>query len=78
MTILVFINNIASLAIEQCLLSRLHKIFSSTTIREMNDEKLELVASESQDTRIERERVAERVKTLQKGLDTLKRIHPSR
>jgi hypothetical protein len=78
MTILVLINNIASLAIEQCLLSGLPKIFSSTTIREMNDEKLELVASESRDTRIERERIAERVKILQKGLHTLKRIHPSR
>ena len=78
MTILVFINNIASLAVEQCLLSGLSKIFSSTTIREMNDEKLELVASESRDTRMERERVAERVQILQKGLHTLKRIHPSR
>ncbi|KAF2788092.1 hypothetical protein K505DRAFT_286749 [Melanomma pulvis-pyrius CBS 109.77] len=76
MTILIFINNVASLAVEQCLLTKLPKIFSSTTIREMNDEKLELVASESRETRSEREHVAERVKVLQKGLQTLKQVHP--
>jgi hypothetical protein len=78
MTILVFINNVASLAVEQCLLKGLPKIFSSTIIREMGDEELEIVASESRDTRMERERVAERVKVLHQGLQTLKRVHPGR
>ncbi|KAF2707621.1 dynamin family protein [Pleomassaria siparia CBS 279.74] len=76
MTILIFIHNVASLAIEQCLLTRLPKIFSSATIREMSDEKLKLIASESRDTRIERERVVERVQVLKTGLQTLKQIHP--
>ena len=75
--ILIFMNNVASLATEQCLLSGLAKIFSSATIRDMDDERLALLASESSNIQEERERLTSRVATLQKGLRTIRRIQPS-
>ncbi|KAF2874980.1 P-loop containing nucleoside triphosphate hydrolase protein [Massariosphaeria phaeospora] len=75
-TILLFINNIASLAVEQCLLAGLPKVLASSTIRDMTDEKLELITSESQDTLTERKALTERVDVLQKGLKTIKQIQP--
>ncbi|KAF2266030.1 hypothetical protein CC78DRAFT_459932 [Lojkania enalia] len=77
-TLLGFINNVASLAVEQCLLSGLWKIFSSAAIRDMSDETLSLIASESRDVQMERSRLRDRVEVLQKGLRTIKRIQPSK
>ncbi|KAF2464053.1 dynamin family protein [Lindgomyces ingoldianus] len=75
-TMPMFINNVASLAVEQCLLTGLPKIFSSLNIREMSDERLGLIASESRETLLERDHLIERVKVLRKGLQTIKVIHP--
>ena len=78
MAVLTFINNVASLAVEQCLLAGLHKIFSPMTIRDMDDEKLNLIAEESRDTVSERERLNERLEGLSKGLRTLKELNPGK
>lgn len=68
-------SNVASLAIEQCLLSGVAKIFSSATVRDMEDDELQAIAAESDETMQERARLSDRVKTLEKGLGIL-RFHP--
>ncbi|CAI6339922.1 unnamed protein product [Periconia digitata] len=74
--ILTFMNNVASLAIEQCLLSGVAKMLSSATVRDMEDDELQAIAAESDETMQERARLSERVKTLEKGLGIL-RFHPA-
>ncbi|PVI01160.1 hypothetical protein DM02DRAFT_728122 [Periconia macrospinosa] len=74
--ILTFMNNVASLAIEQCLLSGVAKMLSSATIRDMEDDELQAIAAESDETMQERARLSDRVKTLEKGLGIL-RFHPA-
>ena len=75
--ILVFMNNVASLAIEQCLLSSVAKMLSSVTVRDMEDEELRAIAAESDETIQERARLSDRVKTLEKALGIL-RLHPGK
>ncbi|CAO2656494.1 Nn.00g052970.m01.CDS01 [Neocucurbitaria sp. VM-36] len=75
--ILIFINNVASLAIEQCLLAGLPKIFSSATVRDMSDETIKAIASEPPSTLAERTRLRERVEILRRGIKTVRRIQPS-
>ena len=76
--ILIFINNVASLAIEQCLLAGLPEIFSSATIRDMSDETIKVIASEPPSTLTERMRLRERVEILRRGIKTVRRIQPSK
>jgi hypothetical protein len=70
-------NNVASLAIEQCLLSSAAKILSSATVRNMEDDELQAIAAESDEIMQERARLSDRVKTLEKGLGIL-RFHPGK
>ncbi|KAF1992857.1 hypothetical protein P154DRAFT_528189 [Amniculicola lignicola CBS 123094] len=77
MAILGFINNVATLAVEQCLLSGLPKIYSASTIRNMKEEDLNLIASESRDVLTGRSRLTERVDILQNGLKIIRKIKPS-
>lgn len=76
-SILTFMNNVASLAIEQCLLSGAAKMLSSATVRNMEDDELQAIAAESDETMQERARLSDRVKTLEKGLGIL-RFHPGK
>lgn len=69
-------NNVASLAAEQCLISGLPRLFSSATIRDMDEETMKLIASETQETISEREKLEYRGKILKQGLETMKRIPP--
>jgi hypothetical protein len=71
--ITVFISNIAVLGIENCLITSLPDLFSSETILRMEDEKLEAIAAESEDIRLERAMLDEKIKDLDKGLQTIGR-----
>jgi hypothetical protein len=51
----VFINNIAVLAIENCLIKDLSAIFSPTLTANMDDEQLQAIAGECEEVRCERE-----------------------
>ena len=70
--ILTFVNNVASLAIEQCLLSDVAKILSSATVRDMEDDEPRAIAAELNETMQERARLSNRIKTLEKGLGILR------
>ncbi|KAF2806965.1 uncharacterized protein BDZ99DRAFT_393753 [Mytilinidion resinicola] len=71
-----FINNVASLGIEQCLLVGLPKIFSSATVRNMNDDILIAVAAESRAIVTERSRLSKKLELLETGLETIRRFTP--
>lgn len=70
-------NNVATLAIEQCLLSSITKILSSAIVRDMEDDEIQAIAAESDETMQERARLSDRVKILEKGLGIL-RFHPGK
>lgn len=66
----VFIDNIATLAIENCVLSKVANLVSPATVVSMSDEELNLLASESPDDIRTRKATSEKKKALQEGLDT--------
>lgn len=65
-------NNVANLAIENCLLGPLESIFTSVTVINMDDKHIEDLASEPATVREQRERLNYQVEKLQTGLSTLK------
>lgn len=71
--ITIFINNIAVLGIENCLIASLPDLFSPETILRMEDEQLEAIAAESEDIRLERAILDEKIRDLEKGLHTIGR-----
>jgi hypothetical protein len=73
---ILFMNNVASLAIEQCLLVGLPKIFSSSTVRNMKDDTLAAIAAESRATVAERSRLTKKLELLETGLETIRRFTP--
>ncbi|KAF2736597.1 P-loop containing nucleoside triphosphate hydrolase protein [Polyplosphaeria fusca] len=72
----VFINNVAVLAIESCLLADLATIFTPTLILHMDEEQLNAIASEPQDVRIERADIEKKLEDLRAGKRTLD-VHAS-
>ncbi|RHZ65702.1 uncharacterized protein CDV56_109453 [Aspergillus thermomutatus] len=72
LAIVVFMNNIANLAIENCLLGPLESIFTSVTVINMDDEHIQDLASETATVREQRERLSYQLGKLQTGLSTLK------
>ncbi|OCL14499.1 hypothetical protein AOQ84DRAFT_330949 [Glonium stellatum] len=71
--ITVFISNIVVLGIENCLIVSLPDFLSPKTILRMEDEQLEAIAAESEDVRFERIMLDEKIKDLEKGLQTIGR-----
>ncbi|KAF1946345.1 dynamin-1 [Clathrospora elynae] len=67
----VFINNMAILAIENCLIKNLAAIFSPTLTADMDDEKLRAIASESEDIRNERVSLRQKLSVLETGKQVL-------
>jgi hypothetical protein len=67
----VFINNIAVLAIENCLLKNLSAIFSPTMTADMDDEQLHAIAAESEDAREERLLLKSKLDALKSGKQIL-------
>lgn len=68
-----FIDNIACLAIEQNLISRLPKILSAESVLEMDDETVRLLASESEQVIRKRDMLQQKLNVLRSGLDTIRR-----
>ncbi|KAF2498673.1 hypothetical protein BU16DRAFT_302086 [Lophium mytilinum] len=73
---MIFMNNVASLGIEQCLLAELPKVFSSSVARNMNVEILASIATESRATIEQRARLRKRLELLETGLETIKQFTP--
>ncbi|KAF1840478.1 dynamin-1 [Cucurbitaria berberidis CBS 394.84] len=67
----VFINNIAVLAIENCLIKNLSGIFSPSLITDLSDEKLHAIAAESDEVREERDSLRQKLGALESGKDIL-------
>ncbi|KAH7408337.1 dynamin-1 [Phaeosphaeria sp. MPI-PUGE-AT-0046c] len=67
----VFINNIAVLAIENCLIKDLSSIFSPTLTANMDDEQLHAIAAECEETRTERGALQQKLAVLQSGKQIL-------
>jgi hypothetical protein len=67
----VFINNIAVLAIENCLLSELSGIFSPSLIADLSDQMLCAIAAESKEVDEERSSLREKLRALQSGKQIL-------
>ncbi|KAJ5360681.1 Dynamin [Penicillium concentricum] len=69
--IVTFVDNIAILAIENCLLCPLEHIFTGKTVLSMNDQQIGEIAAEPSNIRKDRERLNEELKKLRKGNQTL-------
>ncbi|CAO2656981.1 Nn.00g057840.m01.CDS01 [Neocucurbitaria sp. VM-36] len=69
--ITVFINNIAVLAIENCLIKNLAGIFSPSLIADLSDEKLHAIAAESDKVREDRNSLRQKLSALQSGKEIL-------
>jgi hypothetical protein len=67
----VFINNIAVLAIENCLIKDLAGTFSPTLTANMDDEQLHAIAAESEGVRYERSSLQKKLQVLQSGRQIL-------
>ncbi|KAF1833322.1 dynamin-1, partial [Decorospora gaudefroyi] len=66
-----FINNIALLGIENCLLKNLASLFSPTLTADMDDELVRAIASECEDSRTERASLRQRFSVLEAGRGVL-------
>lgn len=75
---MIFIDNVAILAIENCLLRPLEHIFSNQVINKMDDEEIERLAGESQEVKEERERLSRELKKLEAGMRTLSTFNVDR
>jgi hypothetical protein len=67
----IFIDNVAILAIENCLLRPLEHIFSNQVINDMEDKEIEKLAGESQEVQEERDQLSGELKKLEAGMRTL-------
>ncbi|CAG8116021.1 unnamed protein product [Penicillium salamii] len=66
-----FVDNIAILAIENCLLSTLEQVFTGRTVISMNDQQVRQVAAEPSYIQVERGRLNEELEKLRKARHTL-------
>ena len=69
----VFMDNVAALAIENCVLNNIEKLISPAAIAKMSDEELKLLASESPDVTRMRQQTLEKQTLLQEGLETCRK-----
>lgn len=69
----VLIDNVASLAIENCLMEGLSEILSPANIMDMDDDLITAVAAEPEEAQIERQLLTEKLKVLEAGMQTCKR-----
>ncbi|KAE8391632.1 P-loop containing nucleoside triphosphate hydrolase protein [Aspergillus alliaceus] len=69
-SIVTFVDNIATLAIENCLLGPLERIFTSQTVNNMEDQQIRELAEEPPHVQQERQRLNQELNRLQAGLNT--------
>ncbi|KAF2146892.1 uncharacterized protein K452DRAFT_242078 [Aplosporella prunicola CBS 121167] len=72
----VFVDNVAALVIENCLLSELPELFSPAIVAGMDDEQLEVLAAESQQVTAERAQLNRKISVLKEGLRTCRKHVP--
>jgi hypothetical protein len=65
-----FIDNVAVLGIEHCLVDQLSDVFNPDIVAGMDDGTLKLLAAESEETQAERKRLQEKLEVLELGLKT--------
>ncbi|KAK8138488.1 hypothetical protein PG984_001868 [Apiospora sp. TS-2023a] len=73
------VDDVAHLAVENCLISKLPGLFTPDSVAELTGEEIRQLAAESQDTMAEREALESKFDVLSKGLTGLKRLtrhHP--
>jgi hypothetical protein len=66
---------VSVLAIEDCLISKLSSLFTSSNVAEMSDEELYLLAGETEKSSVERKRLELKQGILEKGLQDLKSLY---
>lgn len=69
----VFVDNVAILAVENCLMLGLKKMLSGATVNYMTDETLRILADETEDVRENRIRTNEKATSLKKSYELCKR-----
>jgi hypothetical protein len=65
-----FVDNVARIVIEHCLIKELKSLLNPITVDAMDDDLLAKLAAESDDVREEREEQTARLQILKKGLHT--------
>ncbi|KAH7186175.1 P-loop containing nucleoside triphosphate hydrolase protein [Fusarium flagelliforme] len=73
-----FIDDVSVLAVEDCLISKLPGLFRSANVMKMGDEDLDLLAGETSESSMERERLKVKLEILEKGLQDIKGFHKRR
>jgi hypothetical protein len=72
------VDDFSTLAVEQCLVGRLPFLLRPEMIHEMSEEEIFQLASETEDTTIQREKCMERLAVLQAGLHELRSLDKHR
>ena len=68
------VDDFAIHAIEKCLMSKLPTIFSPKTALDMDDEMIEDIARETEESKLERESSTQKLKILDAALQALRRL----
>lgn len=68
----------STLAVEDCLISKLTGLFRSANVMKMDEEDLHLLAGETPESSMERERLKVKQEILEKGLKDIKGFHKRR
>ncbi|OAX81909.1 hypothetical protein ACJ72_03742 [Emergomyces africanus] len=69
----VFIDNVAFLAVENCLVENLENLISPSMMAQLSTEQIERVAADSEDTHIARKQLADKVKVLELAVNSCRR-----
>ncbi|ODH52803.1 hypothetical protein GX48_00997 [Paracoccidioides brasiliensis] len=69
----VFIDNVAGLAVENCLIENLENILSPSKIVQLSNEKIERIAADSEDTQIARRHLVSKVRVLDHAVKACQR-----
>jgi hypothetical protein len=68
------VDNFSVLAVEKCLMKRLPDLLSPKTIMTLDDATVTLIAAESEESRFERSRAADKLKVLESALVVLRSL----
>ncbi|QSS53174.1 dynamin family protein [Histoplasma capsulatum var. duboisii H88] len=69
----VFIDNVAFLAVENCLVENLENLLSPSMMAQLSTEQIERIAADSDDTKLARKQLADKVKVLELAVNSCRR-----
>ncbi|KAK2779345.1 hypothetical protein FQN53_001415 [Emmonsiellopsis sp. PD_33] len=69
----VFIDNISGLAVEGCLVDNIENLISPSKVAQLSSEQIERLAADSEDTKIARKQLADKVKVLELAVSACRR-----